>query len=176
MSHVAQDTAKPRCRPIMSPRWGHWDSRGPKFGSRHAFRPFQGVETTKSGRLHVGNVPPELRLEPHSSRYGQITVLARNVPKWGLGWAERLKTATWYAPRSVSHGPWSPMACHMSSKVDATRWARSTRRFGPPLAYFGPLLALRANGATLGCYYLQGLVGAQKAIPDVGCQLNRPTP
>ena len=45
--------------------------------SKHGLR---GVETTESGGLWLGKMPSELRVEPRSLRYGQITGLTHMSP------------------------------------------------------------------------------------------------
>ena len=56
--------------------------RGPVRGPRRALGPFSGVETTKTGELHPGQVPSETRFGPVSLRYGLFSV---SMPRPLLG-------------------------------------------------------------------------------------------
>ena len=58
---------------------------GAKFRSTGVFGPFEGVETTESGRCCPGKVLSESQFEPLSPRYYPIPVLAYSEPKVGFG-------------------------------------------------------------------------------------------
>ena len=84
------------------------DSTGPKLGSRGAFGPFSGVETTKSGGSNLGQVPAECDLSHVAQDTAKSWFWSTKCPKWGLGlaqWPKPDKHDLWYPQSWVSHRP-----------------------------------------------------------------------
>ena len=84
----------------------------------------QGVETTKTGGLHPGKVPPESRFRPSSPRYGHFSVLTPGPPR-----APRIGPET--TRNGPKQGPERAQRVAAVPKVPPVRPKKATKRHGP---------------------------------------------